>query len=267
MSMVDFINFTSETNASGVELLDIFWKNQQVELPLVDEALSKKGLKVACYAASNNFVSHDENYRREQLKTLLDAVDMAVHFQTPIVRVFSGNVDNTVSYEDGMNYILEGLREASHYAESKGVYLCLENHGQFAGKSEQILDIIDKVGSPALKSTFDAGNFLLVGQDPNKAILDLKDIVKHVHIKDFLKVDGPGNHVLPSLTGEYYLGKIAGQGAVDLPFILQELSASGYTGWFTVEFEGIEEQKSGSIQAIDYTVNLLQRIKLQSQAL
>jgi hydroxypyruvate isomerase len=265
MSMVDFIDFTSKTDAAGVELLDIFWKNQEEELPLVDEALRKHGLQVACYAASNNFVSHDENYRKEQLQSLLDAVDMAVHFGTPIVRVFSGNVDPSVSYEEGMGYIIEGLKNACHYAEKNGIFLCLENHGQFAGKSEQVLDIIEKVASPSLKSTFDAGNFLLVGQNPNEAILHIKDVVNHVHIKDFLKVDGPGDQVLPSLTGEHYLGKVAGDGEVDLPFILQELTNSGYTGWYTVEFEGREEQKSGSIQAINYTKKLLREIELQAQ--
>lgn len=261
MSVVDFLDFCSETNAHGVELLDIFWRDVKKELPLVDDALKKYGLQVPCYAASNNFVSHDRDYRNQQLKDVKDAIDMAVHFGAPVVRVFSGNSDPQVSYEEGMNYILEGLTEAASYAEGKNILLCLENHGQFAGRSDQITAIIENVGSPALKSTFDTGNFLLVDQDPLAAARELKDLAAHVHIKDFEKVEGPLPQSLPSLKGEYYIGKIAGEGEVPLSSILQTLCEAGYDGWYTVEFEGIEEQKMGSIKAIDNTIKLLKDLQ------
>lgn len=259
-SVLDFIDFVASTNATGVELLDIFWKNQKEELPLVKESLRKYNLQIPCYAADNNFVSHDKNERDKQLQILIDAVDTASHLQAPIVRVFSGNTNPSVSFEDGMKYILEGLKEATKYAESKNITLCIENHGQFAGRSDQILEIIKRIGSPALRSTFDSGNFLLVDQNPMDAILELKDCVKHVHIKDFFKVNAPGEQIIPSLKGDYYLGKIAGEGEVNLPFILQTLKDSGYNGWYTVEFEGREEQKLGSEKAIDYTIQLLKNL-------
>lgn len=263
-SVVDFIDFAGNTNATGVELLDIFWKNQEEELPLVEAALKQYDLKVPCYAASNNFVSHDSQYREQQLQDLKKAVDMAVHFGSPVLRIFSGNVNENVTFEDGMKYIMEGLEKATRYAESKNITLCLENHGQFAGKSQQVLQIIQTIDSPALRSTFDAGNFLLVDQNPNEAILELKDVVKHVHIKDFLKVEGPVNQSLKSLNGDYFLGKVAGEGEVNLPFIFKTLKDVGYDGWYTVEFEGIEEQMDGSIRAIDKTIELLNSCKIET---
>lgn len=128
----------------------------------------------------------------------------------------------------------------------------MENHGLFAGRSDQVADVIRRVNSSALRSTFDTGNFLLVGQSPNEAIDQLKDNVKHVHVKDFLKVEETGKGVLRALNGDYYLGKTAGEGEVDLRYIFNELNQNGYSGWLTVEFEGIEEPSAGSIQAVDY---------------
>ncbi|WML48347.1 sugar phosphate isomerase/epimerase family protein [Neobacillus sp. PS3-34] len=264
-NVIDFIDFVGTTKAKGVELLDIFWKNQKEELPLVESALKKYNLAVPCYAASNNFVSNDPEYRAQQLQEVKDAVDMAVHFGAKVVRVFSGNVDENISFEDGMKFILDGLEKASRYAEEKGVILCLENHGQFAGRGDQVLHIIQSINSPSLKSTFDAGNFLLVDQDPSLAVTELKDVVKHVHIKDFTKVDGPMNQSLKSLKGSYYLGKVAGEGEVDLPYILEKLKACGFDGWYTVEFEGTEEQKDGSIRAIDNTIKLLEKLASPSK--
>jgi hydroxypyruvate isomerase len=258
-NVVDFIDFVSTTNATGVELLDIFWRNLEEELPLVDAALKKYNLSVPCYAASNNFVSHDPQYREQQLQEVKDAIDMAVHFGAKVVRVFSGNVNEDISFDDGMNYILDGLEKAARYAESKNVTLCLENHGQFAGRSDQVLHILQMINSPALMSTFDAGNFLLVDQTPSHAIIELKDFVKHFHVKDFIKVNAPIEQTLKSLKGHYYLGKVAGEGEVDLLFIIKTLNSTGYDGWYTVEFEGTEEQKEGSIRAINYTIDLLSK--------
>ncbi|WP_052737909.1 TIM barrel protein [Bacillus sp. SA1-12] len=67
----------------------------------------------------------------------------------------------------GIAYVLKGLSECCQYAEKKGVYLYIENHGLFAGRNDQVIDIINKIGSPMQKSTFDTGNFLLVDQDPS----------------------------------------------------------------------------------------------------
>jgi hydroxypyruvate isomerase len=260
-NVVDFINFVGTTKANGVELLDIFWKNQEEELPLVDTALKEYNLSVPCYAVSNNFVSDDPEYREKQLQDVKDGVDMAAYFGAKVVRVFSGNVDGNIPFEDGMAYIIEGLEKAARYAESKNITLCLENHGQFAGRSDQVLHIIQMINSPALRSTFDAGNFLLVDQNPTHAIIELKNVVQHFHIKDFVKVNDSRDQTLKSLKGNYYLGKVAGDGEVDLPFIIESLKSAGYDGWYTVEFEGTEEQKEGSIRAVDYTVDLLNKLE------
>ena len=74
--------------------------------------------------------------------------------------------------------------------------LCIENHGLFAGRSDQVLEIINEIGSPALKSTFDTGNFVLVGQNPENAVEELKGYIDHVHVKDFLQSDVKNKRVI-----------------------------------------------------------------------
>jgi hydroxypyruvate isomerase len=260
-SILDFIDFAGTTKAKGVELLSIFWRNKETELPRVEEALKQNQLKVSSYAACNNFVVSDPEQRRNQLNEVIDAIDMAIHFGTNIVRVFSGDLphDNSLTYEEGIGYVLEGLSAAAKYAEEKGVLLCIENHGLFAGRSDQVLSIIHKVGSPALRSTFDTGNFLLVGQNPKDAVIDLNGYINHVHVKDFLPTDveQEGN-TYRSLSGDLFLGKIPGDGEVDLSFIFSELIKNNYDGWLVVEFEGAEEPTKGSILSVDYVEDLVQ---------
>ncbi|MGZ7109283.1 MAG: sugar phosphate isomerase/epimerase family protein [Methanobacterium sp.] len=260
-SILDFIDFAGTTKAKGVELLSVFWRNKEIELPKVEEALIRQNLKVSSYAACNNFVVSDSEQRNIQLKEVTDAIDMAIHFGTNIVRVFTGDLphDKTITYEEGIGYVLEGLSSASKYAEEKGVLLCIENHGLFAGRSDQVISIINQVDSPALRSTFDTGNFLLVGQNPKDAVVDLKGYINHVHVKDFLRTDveKEGN-TYRALSGDLFLGKIPGEGEVDLSYIFSELIRNNYDGWLVVEFEGAEEPTSGSILSVDYVDELVQ---------
>jgi len=263
-TVLDFLDFASQTKAEGVELLSIFWKDRERELPLVKERLAELGLRAACFAACNNFVSSDPAEREAQLKDVKDSVDAAATLGAAVVRVFSGNPpsDDSLSFEQGMAYVVEGLRESARYAETKGVALCLENHGLFAGKSGQVLQLVREVGSPALGSAFDTGNFLLVDQRPEEALKELASEVRHVHVKDFAEV-GPSvtDCVLPSLGGKRYQGKVAGQGEIDLPELFAELHRSGYDGWYTVEFEGVEEQRLGSRLALDYVRRALRAVR------
>jgi sugar phosphate isomerase/epimerase len=132
------------------------------------------------------------------------------------------------------------------------------NHGLFAGQSDQVLEIIEKVGSSSLRSTFDTGNFLLVNEDPTDAISKLKSQVAHVHFKDFLKVDPSyKGETYQALNGDKFKGAIVGDGQVDLTFILSNLKQLDYQGWLTVEFEGEEEPKYGSIESIKRLQELL----------
>ncbi len=256
-SNADFIDFAGTTKAEGVELLSVFW-NPDHDIPRVKDALQRNGLRLACFGACNNLAVADAQQRRGQIKDITDSVEMAKVFGADVVRVFSGDKPEDVTYEQARQWIIEGLTEASAYAEKKGVTLCLENHGYFAGKADQVVSVIREVGSPALRSTFDTGNFLLVDENPSEAVEKLKHWTAHVHFKDFLKVDESyEGHVYRSIAGHRFAGKVAGEGDVDLRYILTQLKAAGYDGWLTVEFEGDEEQKTGSIRSIDNLAAIL----------
>src|SRR5690606_26232375 len=158
-----------------------------------------------------------------------------------------------------MEWILEFMKECAKYAEKQGIVLGIENHGLFAGKSEQVINLIKKVGSDYIRSTIDTGNFLLVDENPSNAVANLKDYAVHVHIKDFEKISekkdkGP---IFQSIAGHLYIGKIAGEGNVDLKWILKELESANYPGWISVEFEGTEEPKYGTEKSLQNLKELL----------
>jgi sugar phosphate isomerase/epimerase len=257
----DFIHFAGQqTKVDGVELMHKFW-NPGIDIPQIEKALQQEGLEVACVGASNNFALPNAVDRDIQLQHIIDSVNIADLYGAKAVRVFSGSLHEGVSFEQGQRWIIEGLKAAAEYAGKKNIMLCLENHGLFAGKADQVQMIIGEVNSPALRSTFDTGNFILVDENPNDALEQLNTMIAHVHCKDFIKVEEIiQGETYVSLSGIRYAGTVIGEGSVALDHLLGRLLEIGYDGWITVEFEGNEEQKSGSIRSVANLTSILEKL-------
>jgi len=250
LDVIDFIKWAAETDADGVELLDVFWKDFDTEGPKVLSALREFDLAVGAYAVGNNFVIPDAEARAQQVKIITRGVDMAKYLNARVVRVFAGDLSEGIAFDDARGWIVDGLREAAAYAEDQGITLALENHGLLAGKGAQVEGLIGDVGSPALKATIDTGNFLLVDEIPTDAVKILASLAGHVHFKDFRPAQTGEAPSYPALSGEKFVGTIIGEGVVDTGKVLRILKDSGYNGWLSVEFEGLEEEKYGAARSI-----------------
>lgn len=242
MDLSGFIEFAAEQDVAGVELLDFFWSDAEREIPKAKEQVAAAGLEIAVYAASNNFVQPDADARRQEIADLKRNVDIALELGVDTMRVFSGDARDGVSQEQGTAWILEGLSACAAYAESRGLTLALENHGRFAGRSDQVRDIIEQIASPALRANLDTGNFLLVGQDPVAAARELAQYIVLVHLKDMRVADADETgHRFEIPDGTVLTGSAVGDGLVDLPAVLDLLRNAGYAGWLSLEYEGSEE--------------------------
>ncbi len=248
LDLMGFVDYAAAQGVEGVELLDIFWTDAEREIPQVKQRIANAGLEVAVFSISNNFIRQEASARAGELADLKRGVDIAVELGTDLVRVFSGDARESVTQDQGNAWILEGLSAGAAYAESRGVTLALENHGRFAGRSDQVRDIIEQVGSPALRVNFDTGNFLPVGQDPVAAARELAEWVVLVHLKDIRHAgDKEPSHVFPDPSGQLLTGSVIGAGLVDLPGVMAVLREAGYDGWLSLEFEGAEEPLTAGV--------------------
>jgi sugar phosphate isomerase/epimerase len=239
MTLPQFIEFAASGPATGVELLDYFWKDEAAEIPAVKQQIADAGLQIAVYSIGNDFFQPDAAARAKELAALQHGVDVANALGVDVVRVFSGSYREGYRLEDGMGWIVEGLARGADYAQQHGVTLALENHGLMAGRSQQVKDILTQVNSPALRANLDTGNFLLVGQDPLEAARELAGDVALVHLKDFRQATAADTvHVYKGLEGSAFTGTVIGEGLVDLPAIVAVLREEGYAGWLSLEYEG-----------------------------
>lgn len=258
MDIPGFIRTAKAIGADGVELLDYFWKDRAAETPTVEAALAETGLPVGVYSVSNDFVKPDAGERADQVQVIRSGVDSAVHFGAGVVRVFAGNIKEGISFDDAFDWIVAGLSQAAQYAESKGVVLALENHGKLAGKSDQVLRILEAVNNPFMKANPDTGNFLLVHQSPHTAVAELAHGAGMVHFKDFKEVpEDYEGFAYTSLDGLKYIGTAIGEGEVALAACVDSLRHAGFEGWMNIEYEGAEDPMTALPLSIQNARNIV----------
>lgn len=148
----------------------------------------------------------------------------------------------------------------SDYAAQYGISTMVENHGYFCQESSRVEQLVNSVARPNFGALIDVGNFVCADDNPASAVGRLAPYVKHVHVKDFYIRSGngfhPGTGFFPSRGGQYLRGAIIGQGDVPVYQCLSVLKNSGYDGYVSIEFEGMEE----SLLAIGIALTNLNRM-------
>lgn len=122
---------------------------------------------------------------------------------------------------------VERLKELCTIAEAEGVILGHENCAGYGETAEGFLELVEAVGSPALKLIFDTGNNTLHDND-NQASWDYykacRDHIDHVHIKS----------ARPNPEGGDWITCHVDEDPVQRR-ILQDLEETGYDGWLSIE--------------------------------
>ena len=243
LDIVSFIHEAKRIGADGVELLDFFYKDIEAERELAMAALSETGLVCGVFSVAQNFAKKLAVDRQVEAAKVMFGVDEAVRYGAKVVRVFAGDVSEGIEFDEARTWIVEGLADVSNYAREHDVKLALENHGRLAGRSDQIIGIVDEVrdkcGHDALGANPDTGNFLLVGESGSDGVKALAEYAYMVHFKDFKKAaEGYDGFTYKALDGTGYYGTVIGEGEVDLGACVASLKEAGFDGWLNLEFEG-----------------------------
>jgi sugar phosphate isomerase/epimerase len=141
--------------------------------------------------------------------------DLAQHFNSPICRV----VVDTAEYEPSLDEIVNMLRGISPAFEAVGVTLAIENHDRF--RVRELVDVLEAVDSPAVGICLDTANSFGALEGPEVVVDALAPWTVNLHLKDF------GIQRLSHNLGFIIKGCPMGQGRLDLPWLLERLSAAG----------------------------------------
>ena len=116
--------------------------------------------------------------------------------------------------------------------QAHGVRLAVENHPEKT--PTEVLAKIER-GDGAFGTTVDTGWWGTQGYDAPQAILDLREHIVHVHLKDVRAV------------GEPHDTCVWGEGVVDIEACVGALQEMGYDGYLTIEHEPEDHDPSDEI--------------------
>jgi sugar phosphate isomerase/epimerase len=158
-----------------------------------------------------------------EVERLRRAVNAAQVLGAGYIRIFSFYYADGVAVESIRDAVMERMAALAAVAEETGVVLLHENEKDIYGDTpDRVLDIIETVGSPALKVAWDAANFVQVGVKPfDEAYAKLRPHLAYLQVKDALFADAA---VVP-----------AGEGDGDLLRTVEALKADGYSGFASLE--------------------------------
>jgi sugar phosphate isomerase/epimerase len=158
-----------------------------------------------------------------ELDRLRRVAGIAGRLGTRIVRVFSFFIPAGEPAERYRDQVIHRMGALAAVAQEHGVILAHENEkGIYGDLPRRCADLIGSVGSPALRATFDAANFVQCGVRPYaEAYPLLRRHLAYVQVKDAIAGTG---EVVP-----------AGEGDGEVRETLSALRDSGFDGYLSLE--------------------------------
>jgi sugar phosphate isomerase/epimerase len=142
-------------------------------------------------------------------------LELAQYFASPILRV----VIDTADHRPDANEVVEVLAHTMPAFERADVWLAIENHDRF--RAADLAAIIRRVGSRRLGICLDTVNSFGALEGPEVVVSTLGPLTVNLHVKDFVVVRA--GHKM----GFVVEGRPAGQGQLDVPWLLQALHRMG----------------------------------------
>lgn len=210
----------------------------------IREHCEKIGLDVIAYTVGANFLCDDPEKEVERVKQM---VDVAAELGAPLIRhdvCWALPKKPLYTYRDAIKDMAPYIRKVTEYAKTKGIRTCTENHGFIFQDPARVEELILAVGNENYGWLCDMGNFLCADCDPVKAVTVAAPYVFHAHAKDFLfksAVYPRPDHFFDTAGGNHIRGTVIGHGVVPIYNCVEILKRTGYNGYLSVEFEGMEE--------------------------
>lgn len=151
------------------------------------------------------------------------AIAAAHRLDSRYIRMFSFFSGEGVRPESIRDEVIVRMRALADLAEREGVILLHENEKEIYGDiPERVLDIVESVGSSALRLAWDSANFVQVGVRPfSEGYAMLRPHLEYLQVKDALAASSA---VVP-----------AGEGDGQLVETLTALRDDGYVGFASLE--------------------------------
>ncbi len=210
-------------------------------------------ISALCGDLGGGFADKDENPARiEKSKRILD---LAKELGTDIVTTHIGVVPSDPGH-DRFKIMQEACYELARYADSIDAHFAVETGPE---TSAVLKAFLDSLGSTGVAVNLDPANLVMVtGDDPAKAVYNLKDYIVHTHAKDGKQLYYKDPEIVygvkkdPLVTGPSFLEVPLGEGSVNWDEYLSALRDIGFGGFLTIEREVGDDPEKDIRTAVEF---------------
>lgn len=254
MTIEEALDWVAELGAAHIEIVPglgfDFTEDPELEKRLVQRA-EKLSLNLSNYAIGANFITDSDEAYEAEIARVIAEVDRAARLGIKLMRhdVASREDTSILRFNEDLERLAAACRRIADHAAGYGITTSVENHGYYIQASDRVQTLVHAVDRHNFKTTLDVGNFVCVDENPLAAVANNLPYASMVHIKDFYirpARRNPGEGWFRSAGGSYLRGAIAGQGDLDLVEIIGLVKASGYDGFLSIEYEGMEDCLTGT---------------------
>ena len=205
-------------SAWGTNVLDL--TDEQIESAAA--ILADHGLSVSSIGSPLGKINIEDDFDAHLVRADR-ALAVARRLGAPFIRIFSFFLRPDQAPAKYRDEVLRRMTALAARAEPTGIVLLHENEKDIYGDvPERVLDIVESVGSPALRLAWDPANFVQVGVTPfTDGYAQLRPHTVYVQIKDALLATG---EVVP-----------AGEGDGQVRETVRALADDGFDGFFSME--------------------------------
>ncbi len=176
-------------------------------------------------------------WKVEKSKAILE---MAKELETDIVTTHIGVVPEDPTH-DRYKIMQEACYRLAEYADSLNAHFAIETGPE---TSATLKTFLDSLGSRGVGVNLDPANLVMVtGDDPVKAVHNLKDYIVHTHAKDGKQLFYLDPEIVYGIKkgiiveDDSFIEVPLGEGSVDFPNYIKALEEIGYKGFLTIERE------------------------------
>lgn len=199
------------------------WKNK--DIPKVRAAMDEHAIPIAALSLEPNASLIRRNAQAELAQGMRDTAAVADELGCRTIIATVGNTLDDESYEMGRRRVVRHLAALGGVAEDHGLTIVIEplntlvdHHGHWLTTMAQAADIVQEVGSPAVKILMDLYHQQITEGNLISNLTTYIDLIGHIHTAGV-----PGRHELVG-------------GEQDYRALFRAIDALGYGGYVGLEY-------------------------------
>lgn len=220
--------FAAKLDFAAVDLTGYFFPGypkppEDSYIARVKKLVHDLGMDISGTGVRNDFATADAAVRAAGVQITKEWIEVAVRLGAPVVRVFAGPqapfkdwrlAAGNAPRADVEKWMADSLRECAEHGKKHGVFVAVQNHGDFISTGEEHLSLLQRVDHEWCGPLVDTGKYLT--EDPYKDIALMAPYAVNWQIKETMQSSMKSPRV-------------------DMPKLINIIHQSGYRGYLPIE--------------------------------